>query len=119
MTILFQGDERSAGLVNEIRKLCEIFESKIQRRVHKVPKKFAELKIKDVLNVERDHKIKIYQLISDIEAYKKSNNRKINDDEQMRLEIAQLRRKKADNLRSLQKRKESIATTGRVSKPKK
>lgn len=84
-----------------------------------MPKKFAELKIKDVLSVERDHKIKIYQLISDIEAFKKKNTRTIDNDENMRLEIAKLKRKKADNVRNLQKRKESMAITGRVSKPKK
>lgn len=82
-----------------------------------MPKKFAELKIKDVLEVEKDHKIKIYKLITDIESMKKSKKVNVNDDELMKLEIAKLKKKKMENLKSLQKRKESMASVGRVSKP--
>lgn len=65
------GQERRANLISEMEKMGEIFESKIIRRRNLVPKKFTTLKIKDVLTIERDHKIKMFELIKEVEKLKK------------------------------------------------
>jgi hypothetical protein len=95
-----------------------MFESKVQRRVATVPKKFTDLRIKDVLTVERDHKIKIYELLKDVEnlnQQKKKHNGLT--EEEMREELLKLKKKRAEGVRFLQKKKESMQ--GRVVKPKK
>lgn len=96
-------------------------ESKVSRKLALVPKKFAELRIKDVLTVERDHKIKIYELIKDVDFLHKKEAQALHNETQLREEFAKLKKKKQENMRTLQKRKESMAmmANNRVSKPSK
>lgn len=84
----------------------QLFESKIRRRINLVPKKFTELQIKGVLELERDHKIKMFELIQQVEQLKREalNSRK--EDEVLYKEMERIRTH----------RKQSIVGN-RVSKP--
>lgn len=97
-----------------MERLAAIFEAKVQRRVNAVPKKFTQLRIKDVLTVERDHKIKIYELLKDVDALQQEGASALSERE-IRLELGKLDKKKAEGLRMMQRRKESML--GRVHKP--
>lgn len=97
-------------------RLLSIFEAKVQRRITSVPKKFTGLCIRDVLTVERDHKIKIYELLKDVGKLHTESSHGIRDDE-IRQELAKVRQKRAEGVKLLQKRKESMQ--GRVRKPTK
>ncbi|CDR47270.1 CYFA0S30e01068g1_1 [Cyberlindnera fabianii] len=116
-----QREQRKNNLERELEKLTTIMESKVSRKLALVPKKFAELRIKDVLTVERDHKIKIYELIKDVDFLHKKEAQALHNETQLREEFAKLKKKKQENMRTLQKRKESMAmmANNRVSKPSK
>lgn len=98
-----------------MRKMGDIFEAKMLRRAGLVPKMFAELKLKDVLGVEREHSVKIYELIKDVAELHKTQLHTITRELALKKEVEQLKRKRLTNVRSYQKRKESLAQ-GRVSK---
>ncbi|ODV71363.1 uncharacterized protein CYBJADRAFT_175103 [Cyberlindnera jadinii NRRL Y-1542] len=115
-----QCSKRREALVKDQQRMCTIFEAKVQRRLAAVPKKFSHLKIKDVLAVERDHKIKIYELLSDVSGLYRSsttNSQNSVSDALLREEVAKMKQKQDEGLRLLQKRKESMLQ-GRVTKPK-
>ncbi|KAH3678207.1 hypothetical protein WICMUC_001636 [Wickerhamomyces mucosus] len=97
--------QRKKALEDELSKIGDLFESKIQRRINLVPKKFTELKIKDVLNVERDHKIKLYELIKDIKNQQMKNDvmeqeleNKVDPEKLKRLEQVKNKRKQSMNI---------------------
>lgn len=90
-----------------------------------MPKKFTTLQIADVLAVERDHQLKIYTLLRDIEQLRRAQQgletapAAAAGPPDLRNELQQLQSRRLRNQQTLQRRKQSLAATGRVSKPPK
>ncbi|CCH41712.1 hypothetical protein BN7_1253 [Wickerhamomyces ciferrii] len=103
-----QAAERKQSLEEELQKLTKTFINKIERRSQRIPKKFMDLKIKDVLDVERDHKLKLYSLLKDISLMKRQYQGGMIDKE-TQLEISKQVKKqeKESRMEKLKKKRNS------------
>ncbi|ODV98423.1 hypothetical protein PACTADRAFT_48186 [Pachysolen tannophilus NRRL Y-2460] len=64
-------NNRRNMLINQTKNSPADIENKLRRRLDRVLRKLWDVKMKDVLDLEREQKVNIVSLIKDVEEYKK------------------------------------------------